>query len=410
MYPRNEHRLVLEALADTRVVMLLGARQVGKSTLARRIAGEGRVNQVVDLDNRRQREAALADPVGFIAALERPVLIDEVQRGGPELLLAIKAVVDRDLSPGQFLLTGSANLLRSPKTLDALTGRVDILTLWPLAQGEVEESGRNFVDDAFAARAPRVSDAPLGRDALRDRIVAGGYPEARLRSGRSRSRWFESYLRTTLERDLESVADAYKLREVPRLLRLLATQTGNLFVPASLGNRLGLDHRTVDRYAMLLELTYLIVRIPAWRPGLAQREVQHAKVHIADSGLLLQLLGASEERFLADDQLTGKVLESFVAMEIVRHAEWSDEPVRIHHYRRAGEEIDLVLENRAGEVAAVEVKGSASLSARDWRPLVKLRDAYGSRFRSGFVVHTGADTLPLSDRLFAVPLSALWSG
>ncbi len=389
--------------------MVLGARQVGKSTLARRVAEEGHIAQVVNLDQRSQRNAALTDPVGFIAGLDRPVLIDEVQRGGPELMLAIKMVVDRDQSPGQFLLTGSANLLRSPRTLDTLTGRVDILTLWPLAQAEIEEGQANLVDALFSGRPPRISEAPVGREALRDRIVAGGYPEARLRAGRSRSRWFESYLRTTLERDLESVADAYKLHEVPRLLRLLAAQTANLFVPANLGGRLGLDHRTVDRYAGLLETTYLIKRVPAWRPGLGQREVQHPKVHLVDSGFLLHLLGASEERLLSDDQLTGKAVESFVAMEIVKHAEWADEQVRIHHYRRAGEEIDLVLENRAGEVAAVEVKASASLSARDWRSLAKLRDAYGSRFRAGLVVHTGPDTVPLGDRLFAVPLSGLWT-
>jgi len=195
---------------------------------------------------------------------------------------------------------------------------------------------------------------------------------------------------------------------VPRLLRLLAAQTANLFVPANLGNRIGLDHRTVDRYASLLEATYLIKRVPAWRPGLGKREVQHSKVHVVDSGFLLHLLGASEERLMADDQLTGKALESFVAMEVVRHAEWADEQARVHHYRRAGEKVDLVLESRAGEIAAIEVKVSASLSARDWRPLAKLRNAHGAAFRAGFVVHTGADTVALGDRLFAVPICALW--
>lgn len=389
--------------------MLLGARQVGKSTLARQIVENEHAAQVVDLDKPAPREAALRDPVGFIAGLDRPVLIDEVQRGGPELLLAIKSVVDEDLSPGQFLLTGSANLLRSPRTLDALTGRVDIITLWPLSQAEIEETPTNFVDALFSGRPPRLTGAPIGRDALRERISAGGYPEARLRSSRSRTRWFESYLRTTLERDLESVADAYKLHEVPRLLRLIAAQTASLFVPANIGGRIGLDHRTVDRYAGLLEMTYLIKRVPAWRPGLGQREVQHSKAHIVDSGLLLHLLGGDEDRLLTDDQLTGAALESFVAMEIVRHAEWADEQARVHHYRRGGNEIDLVLENRAGDIAAVEVKSKASLSAQDWQPLAKLRDVRGSGFRCGFVVYSGADTVPLGDRLFAVPLSGLWA-
>jgi predicted AAA+ superfamily ATPase len=409
MFPRGARELILEALGDTRVVLLQGARQTGKSTLARQIVAEEYPAQIVNFDQRAAREAALRDPTGFIAGLDRPVLIDEIQRGGPELLLAIKSIVDRDLSPGQFLLTGSTNLLRSPRTLDPLTGRVDVIALWPLAQAEIEGAKTNFVDALFSGKPPRVTGAPIGRDALRDRIGSGGYPEARLRSGRSRSRWFESYLRMTLERDLESIADAYRLQEVPRLLRLLAAQTANLFVPAALGGKLGLDHRTVERYVGLLEATFLVRRIPAWRPGLGQREVQHPKAYVVDSGLLLHLLGAGEERLLDDDQITGKALESFVAMEIVKHAEWAAEEARLHHYRRGRDEIDLVLENRAGDIGVIEVKSRASLEARDWRAMERLRDARGAQFRCGFIVHTGADTVPLGDRLFAVPLSGLWA-
>ena len=409
MFPRGARRLILEALEDTRVVLLQGGRQTGKSTLARQIAANEYPAQIVDFDQRAAREAALRDPAGFIAGLDRPVLIDEIQRGGSELMLAIKSIVDRDLSPGQFLLTGSTNLLRSPRTLDPLTGRVDVIALWPLAQVEIEKAKTNFVDALFTTEPPRVAGAPVGRDALRSRIASGGYPEARLRSGRSRSRWFESYLRMTLERDLESVADAYRLQEVPRLLRLLAAQTANLFVPAALGGKLGLDHRTVERYVGLLEATFLVKRIPAWRPGLGQREVQHPKAYIVDSGLLLHLLGASEERLLGDDQITGKALESFVAMEIVKHAEWAGEETRIHHYRRGRDEVDLVLENRAGDIGVIEVKSRVSLAAGDWRAMEKLRDTRGSRFRCGFLVYTGEDTVPLGDRLFAVPLSGLWS-
>jgi predicted AAA+ superfamily ATPase len=409
LFPRAGRKLVVEALADTRVVLMLGARQVGKSTLALQVATDEHPAQVVNLDDRGSREAVLNDPAGFVAGLRKPVFIDEVQRGGANLLLAIKSVVDKDHAPGQFLLTGSANLLRSRKVLDALTGRLEIVTLWPLAQTEIERGRANFVDALFAAQPPQVSGAPEGREALRDRIGAGGYPEARLRSGRRRSRWFDSYLQTTLERDLDDIADAYKLQEMPRLLRLLATQAADLFVPANLGSRIGLDHRTVDRYVGLLEAIFLAKRIPAWRPGLGQREVQHPKAHIVDTGLLLHLLGANEERLLTDDRITGRALESFVAMEVVKHADWSDEAPRVHHYRRGSDEIDLVLENRAGDIAAIEVKASVSLAARDWRAMAKLRDARSASFRCGVLFYTGEDTLPLGDRLFAVPLSGLWS-
>jgi predicted AAA+ superfamily ATPase len=205
-------------------VFLLGARQVGKSTLARQIATGDHSATIVDLDDPAPRNAALDDPVGFIAGLERPVFIDEIQRGGPDLVLAIKSVVDRDMSPGQFLLTGSANLLRSPRVLDALTGRAAIVTLWPLAQSEIEGSVSNFVDALFATEPPRIAGAAVGREALRDRIASGGYPEARLRSSRPRSQWFEGYLRMTIERDLESIADAH-----PRLATWARTTLGASF-------------------------------------------------------------------------------------------------------------------------------------------------------------------------------------
>jgi len=409
LYRRSERSAVVEALGDTRVVFLLGARQVGKSTLARQIAADEHPAAVVDFDDAASRRAALRDPAGFLAGLERPALIDEVQRGGPELVLAIKSIVDRDLSPGQFLLTGSANLLRNPRVLDALTGRAEIVRLWPLSQAEIEGRPGNLVDALYAAEPPRIAGATHGRDALRDRIAPGGYPEARLREGRSRSRWFQSYIRMTVERDLESIADAYKLHEMPRLLRLLATQAAGLCVPASIGGRMALNHQTVERYVGLLEATFIVKRIPAWRPGLGQREVRHPKAYLVDSGLLLHLLSANEAHLLADDQVTGKALENFVAMEVAKHAEWSAAEPRLFHYRRGGDEVDLLLEDRAGDVVAIEVKAKASLSPRDWRSLEKIRNSLGARFRCGCVVHLGGDTVPLGDRLFALPLSALWA-
>ena len=409
LFPRGARELIVEALGDTRGVFVLGARQVGKSTLVEQIAMNEHAAQIINLDEKAPRDAALDDPEGFVAGLRRPVLIDEVQRGSTDLLLAIKAAVDRDPSPGQFLLTGSANVLRNRKVADALTGRVEMIRLWPLAQAEIERSSTNFVDALFARQPPQVDGALKGRDALHGRLTAGGYPEARLRSDRRQARWFQSYLQTTFEKDLQQITEAHKLHEMPRLLRLLASQAANLFVPASLSTRIGLDRRTVDSYVGLLEAIFLVKRIPAWRPGLGQREVQHQKAYLVDSGLLLHLLGANEERLLTDDQVTGKALENFVAMEIVKHAEWSEAAPRVFHYRRGRDEIDLVLENRAGDIVVVEVKAGATLAKEDWRVPAKLRDRRGDRFRCGVVIHTGEQTVPLGDRLFGVPLSGLWA-
>lgn len=396
-----------EALADTRVVFVMGARQVGKSTLVRQVSVTDHPARLLTLDDQVTRDAALADPTGFVAGLDRPIVLDEIQRA-PDLLLAIKEAVDRDTRPGQFLLTGSANVLSNHKVKDALTGRMEIITLWPLAQGEIHGSRSNLIDSVLAGYPPQIDDAPVGRDAFVDIVASGGYPEARARSGHRRDHWFRDYVDTTLDRDLRDISDAFKLNEMPRLLRLLAAQAAGLLNYRTVADRLQLHPDTVKSYVQLLETVFLVYRLPAWRPGLGSRELHTPKVNIVDSGLLAHLLGADTERIRTDDQITGKVLENFAAMEIVRVAQCAATDVRPYHYRDGRDEIDIVLETRSGELVAFEVKASATLDAASRRALTKLRDATGRRFRAGVVLYTGRQTVPLGDRLWAIPISGLW--
>lgn len=400
---------VLEALADTRVVMVMGARQVGKSTLCESIAAGEHPAEAVSFDDDAPREAALEDPAGFLAGLERPVFVDEIQRA-PGLILAIKRVVDRDKRPGQFLLSGSANLLSSRRVQEALTGRIELLHLSPFAQSEIEGAAGNIVDALFAAAPPRVAGASIGREAFAATVAAGGYPDARLRDEARRDRWFSSYLRTTFERDLRAIADLHKEHEMGRLLALLATRSGSLLSYANIADSLDLDAKTVKTYVGALEAIFLVRTVPSWRPGFLQRVLHAPKVYIADSGLLCHLLGASQQRIAADARVTGSALETFVAMEVIKHASFSALDPRVYHYRdQRGGEVDLVLEDRAGRVVAIEVKTKASLSQSDSRGLAKLRQAAGERFIAGAVVHTGEQTVPLGDRLWAIPLSGLWA-
>jgi len=408
IFVRHAQSSVLDALADTRVVFIGGARQVGKSTLARGVARGGRPAEEFSLDRRATRETALADPEGFVAGLNGPVLIDEIQRA-PDLLLAIKDAVDRDLTPGQFLLTGSANVITARKVKDALTGRMETIPLWPLAQSEIHGTDANLVDALFAGEPPRIAGAVVGRGAFVEIVAAGGYPEARLRSGRRRVQWFASYLDTTLDRDLRDISDARKLDEIPRLLRLLASQAANVLSYRAVASKLDLTHDTVREYVGLLQTIFLVRLLPAWRPGIGAREAHAPKAYLIDSGLLAHLLGADERRIAADDQVTGKVLENFVVIEVLKHADWARTDTRAYHYRQREEEVDLVLESRAGEIAAIEVKAAASVGRRDIRAMEKLRDANGERFRAGIVLCTCAQTIPLGKRLWAVPISGLWA-
>jgi predicted AAA+ superfamily ATPase len=408
VFARHAQPLVLEALADTRVVFVAGARQVGKSTLAKAIIRSGHPAQELSLDNRATREAALLDPDGFLADLDGPVFIDEIQRA-PDLLLAIKDSVDRDRAPGRFLLTGSANVHTAQKVKDALTGRMETISLWPLSQSEIHRTNSNIVDTLLAGEPPRITSATVGRQAFVAPVAAGGFPEARTRDGRRRARWFASYVDTTLDRDLREITDARKLAEMPRLLRLLAAQAANVLSYRALAAKLELTHDTVSEYIGLLQTIFLVRLLPAWRPGIAARETHAPKAYLVDSGLLAYLLGANELRIAGDDQVTGKVLENFAVTEVLKHAEWSTIDTTAYHYRQREEEIDLVLESRSGDLAAIEVKAAATVSRSDIRALQKLRDRTGERFKAGIVLCACERTLPFGDRLWAVPVSGLWA-
>jgi predicted AAA+ superfamily ATPase len=408
LHPRHIRPSLLEALADTRVVFVAGARQVGKTTLTRDIAAGEHSMTVVSLDETATRDAALRDPAGFLASFSGATLIDEIQHA-PDLLLEIKSAVDKDTRPGQFLLTGSANILTSKKVKDALTGRIETLNLWPLAQSEIRGGEVNLIDALFAGAPPQLSDCTVGRDAFATIAAAGGYPEALLRIGSRRERWFESYVDTTLDSDLRDISDAIKVEEMPRLLRLIAAQAANLLSYRNIASRLGLSPGTVKAYVGLLEQLFLLRRLHAWRPGLGARETSTPKVYVVDSGLLASLLGADETRVALDDQVTGKILENFVAMEILKYLGWSKNRVRLYHYQRDREDVDLILERADGQIVAIEVKSRATITGHDYRWLLKLRERSGSRFLAGVVIHPREQTIPLGDRLWALPIAALWA-
>lgn len=411
--PMIERRLrtpVLEALDDTRVVAVLGARQVGKSTLVQQIASSDRPAAMLTLDDKATREAAIDDPTGFVAGLETPVVIDEVQRA-PDLLLAIKVRVDQHEAPGQFLLTGSANILTAPRIADALTGRAEYLRLTPFSQGELLGFPETFVPELFAGRWPQLTSGDVGRAAFADRVAAGGYPAALERTAARRERFFASYIDTVIDRDLHTVADVQDSANVRSLLSAIAATSASLTNVERLARDLGVAANTVRAYMALLDTLFLTQRAPAWSSNLLSRVVKAPKVYVADTGLLCHLIGADEHRLAADGVVAGMVFETFVAVEIARQIAWQGNTPGQYHYRdRDGREVDVVLERRDGSVVGIEVKSAASASSSDFRGLRHLRDKLGDRFKAGVVLYTGPSTVPFGDRLAAVPLPGLWAG
>jgi predicted AAA+ superfamily ATPase len=398
---------VAAAMRESRVVALLGARQAGKSTVARMLASGQLPAEYLTLDDEPVRSLASSDPQGFVAGLGRRTVIDEVQRA-PELLLAIKSRVDRDDRPGQFLLTGSANLRRIPRVADALPGRVDYLTLWPFTQGEINGHPENLLAHLFDGEAPRIADAPVGRGEYAELLLAGGFPEARVRGATARQRFFESYVTSIVERDVADTSRVADPTSVGTLLRLLATRSGSLARYDALARDVGIDGKTAKGHLAVLERLFLVrIRRP-WHVNLGQRQVKAPKLYVADPGLLAALVGADARRVREDDGFAGALFETFVATELERQASWSPEPLSFWHYREDEREVDVIVERPSGEIVGVEVKASATVRARDFRGLMRLRKRLGQRLAAGVVLYAGAQTLPFGEGLWALPLNALW--
>jgi predicted AAA+ superfamily ATPase len=401
---------VRAATADTRVVVLLGARQVGKSTLLDQLcAVEGAGRRVLTLDNQAVRAAAQSDPVGFIAALDTPVAIDEIQRA-PELMTEIKLRVDQDKSPGQFALTGSANLLEMKNVKESLAGRAEYIRLYPFSQGELRGVRETFLPQLASGQFPNVRGADVGRKAYAGLLAKGGYPEAQLRTAARRARFFDSYLDGIMDKDFVALGDIAEPAAVTRLLRALAGTSAAELNIDRLSSSMGAPSTTIRRRIDLLETLFLIKRVPSWGGNLLARAIKRPKVHIIDTGLLAYLVAANETRIEAELDLGGTFFETFVATELQKQISWQEDRPELFHFRdRDGREVDLIAEFHDGSVVGIEVKSAATVLQRDFRGLIYLREKLGKRFRAGAVIYTGADTVEFGDRIAAVPLSGLWS-
>jgi uncharacterized protein len=416
MFERSLGPRIIDSLRDTPVVYLQGARQCGKTTLARAIAGKLDFPHYLTLDTPAVMASAAADPEGFVAGMTGPCVIDEFQKA-PGLPPAIKLAVDRDRRPGRFLLTGSASVLAAPRASESLAGRMELHTLWPLSQGELAGRREQFVDRLFekpgAGGRPRLpADVPAiePRDLLA-RMLAGGFPEpqARKRADRRRA-WFDAYVTTILERDVRDLAQIERLADLPRLLKLLASRVAGLINYADLSRSLGIPQTTLHRYLTLLEMTFLVRLLPAWSTNIGKRLTKSPKLLLADTGLLAWLLDAAPSRLAADRTQLGHMLENFVALELIKQLGWSRTAANLFHFRtETGQEVDLVLEDASGRLVGVEVKASSSVEKRDFRGLQALSEIAGKRWAHGIVLYTGADVLPFGKGQFAVPLGQLWA-
>lgn len=412
MYSRYLAQPLQNALSDTPAILVNGARQTGKSTLVQS-SELGQLNrQYLTFDDPSILAAAKRDPNGFVAGLNLPVTLDEVQHV-PELFPVLKAAIDRKRQPGQYLLTGSANVMLLPKLSESLAGRMEILTLWPFSQGEMLGTEENFIDTLFSkGHANWSSQLPAkSRGDLFEIIAIGGYPPAVARSNAARREaWFQSYLMTMLQRDIRDLASIADSTAIPRLLSVVAARAGGLLNFAELSRTTALPQTTLKRYFALLEGTFLVQLLRPWTRNLGKRVIQTPKVYLNDSGLLAHTLGATVERLKAEGNLAGAVLENFVLMELRKQSAWATNRSDLFYWRTAsGQEVDVVLENSEGKVAGIEIKASATLGTKDVRGLQALADSARKNWIRGVVLYTGTEVIPFSANLHGVPLGRLWS-
>jgi hypothetical protein len=400
-------------MAEEPVIAVQGARTVGKSTLLRSLASSaGR--ELVDLDDPLIREAVEAN-LSAVAGAESPVFVDEYQHL-PAILDAIKAELNRDLRPGRFMLTGSTRYASLPVAAQSLTGRLHVMTLWPLSQGEIEGVEERFAQQLLTDPATLVPTVTSGtpRAEYVDRILRGGFPLAvQRRAGPERSRWFDDYIRLVIERDVAELSRIRQREKMPQLVARLAGRTAQILNLASLAEEAGIERSTTEQYLRLLEATFVVYRLPAWGTTLRARASSKPKIHMVDTGVAGRMLRITPDRLAAAQPQAmselGHLLETFCVSEVLKQVSWMDIPAQPGHWRtHDGDEVDLVLERDDGAVACLEMKAGERPSAKDFRGMRKLRDALGERFLGGVVLHLGRYGFTTEDRLHAIPVDCLW--
>ena len=404
--PRHAESQVGAALADTRVVALVGPRQSGKTTLARQFANDGR--PFVTLDDEQFRRFAQDDPVGFMRGRQTAV-IDEIQRA-PALILELKKKVDEDPTPGRYLITGSVELFRSAISPDSLAGRIETIELLPFSQAEAAVAGvPNFLARAFSRDFPNL-DTTGPTENLIARVLSGGYPEVLVRPDPVRQRrWLHAYARALAERDISEIATVGRRDRLSTLLDHVAVSASQQLNLSNLGSRLGVDSKTADRWLGLLEQMYIVRRIPAWHSNDLRRLIKAPKLQFLDSGLLAALRGVHRETINSDRGKLGPLLECFAYSELIKAIDLTNDSIRIRHFRNKERlEVDLVLERTPGELVGIEVKAGATVRPDDFRGLTRLREALGDQFACGILLHDGDRIQQTASHMFAMPFKALW--
>ena len=406
MYKRSAAFILKEALNISPSVLLSGARQVGKSTLCLLLDQEYRV-----FDNLTQREAAQNDPVGYIATLPKPITLDEIQKV-PEVLEGIKIDIDKNRVNGNFLLTGSSNVLDMKKAKDTLAGRIIEIPMWPLSQKELNDKAEdNIIDILLGKGVEGLSCTQIVYNDLLDAIVTGGYPEIlKIETSRGRSLWYNAYISTYIERDIRDVGELRDISAFIRFYNIIAPRSCGLLNKSDLASDANLSEPTVNNYLSMLEMIYQISLLGAYSSNISKRFIKSPKMYLTDSGLFSHLLGISSGEELIDSTHKGDVVETFVYSELLKHISYAHTQVQIYHYRTNDKkEIDFILQ-KGDTIFAIEVKSSQTVKKDAFKHIVDFQKRSKKNI-VGIVLYGGEDIVPFGDEMhkrYAIPLSVFF--
>lgn len=399
--------IVSSAMKTRRVLLLSGARQCGKTTLARELLGKS--SEYRTLDDIGLRELAASDPNGFVKHNKSTLIIDEVQRV-PALLSAIKMVVDTNTRPGQYLLTDSANIQSLPGAQESLAGRVRKLRLRTLSHGEISGCQPTFLQRAFAQNFEQASSSYDRLDILK-LAARGGFAEVLLLSDKDRASWHKDYIQSLIERDLKDIAQISKQDAMRQLIEVLAAWSSKTIDIAGICSGLSIRRPTVESYLNALEAMYLVERVRPWIKTDYDRVGKHAKLFMNDGGLMASILGWRLDKLTLDADRSGKLIETFAFNEVATQIDASENDYNLFYYRdREKREIDLLIENDNGDLLGIEVKAASVLHQDDFKHLAWFRDNIAKeRHFVGIVLYTGQLAGSMGKRLWAVPFGSLWS-
>jgi predicted AAA+ superfamily ATPase len=388
-------------VGSARITELLGARQVGKSTLLRNYADE-KGARYLSLDDALMRDFASNDPKTFLTQYKNgPLIIDEVQLV-PDLIPALKLEVDINPDPGRYIISGSADLSNLSSIHESLAGRAQIVNLYGFSQDELLGKKSVFLQRLFDHHLDRNYSSSYTTEEYKNLMAAGGYPEIQRQALKSRNRWYQNYLRLIFNRDAKDISELRRLSDLPKILRYIASTAGHELVLSNIANDCGIPRSTLAPYIDLLDTLFLTKRLDAWSMNLTSRVVSHKKSFLLDSGLAWYLSGGGDNK--------GGVFEAFVYSELLKQASYNDaQQLRFYHFRDyQKKEIDLIIEDEANDIVGIEVKLSATPKYSNTATLREMKRKHGKKMLYGLVVYTGQDTVDTGDDIAFVPASIIW--